>query len=588
MIPRLRSSKSHSLSLLVVPILALSSHPLAAQRPAPTQRGGAPGPDTPQLVVSVLASSDPSIGLAARDAIRKRIQSEHTATDIYVTPAATIKAVLEAAGFNPDSVLGTTDLIALATQVRGDYALDGTVERTPNGVTTSVRLVSKRGPQIVAEPLVAIVGSDIGDVAKKVDRAVAEALRALAFNNDCRRAVLVGDYRQAMAAAQQGLRIRPTSEALNLCALSALSATQVSPDSIITVASVVISVDSSSSAAWAYLADAYAAKSDTARELVATRMLHRVDSTNVPVILNLVDRLVGIGQPDPALATLDTALIDSPANADLLKKKWLLELHLGRFAEALKTGPVLIAADSIAATVNFYQRQLGAAANAHDTLASRRIALEASSRFPKTVDFLLFLARDAVDGGSPRDALAFVDRVLAIEPANQAAWQLAIAAHAKAFGLDSTIAVARRAQAAGVSKDAVSGPLVAVVAPVLDAAQSTQSRAAWEKVLRYALAVDSVASSPRSQFYIGVAAYQVATNEAQSLAERTKAKSPSRAERLLMCESSTRLVDFVEIVMIAMPKGGSVDPAIAAQILGALPGVSDYASSVKHAACAKE
>ncbi len=591
MFSRPRSAKSRPPARRLVLgglILAVAVHPLSAQRPEPPQRGGSPKPETPELVVTTLASSDPGIGIAARNAIRERMLAEHSATDIYLTPASKIKQALEAAGYNPDSVLGTTDLMALSKQVRGDYALAGTVERTPDGMKTSIRLFTENGRQVVDEPLVPIVGSDMGDVAKKVDRAVSEALRALAFNTECRRAALTGDYGKAMAAAQQGLRIRPTSAALNLCALSVLTATHASPDSIIAAALAVTDVDSSSAVAWADLADAYAAKADTARELAATRMLRHADSTNVTVTVSLVDQLVGAGQSESALATLDTALTDSPANADLLKKKWLLELRLGRFADALRTGPVLIAADSIAATPNFYERQIVAATNTHDSVSSHRIALEASARFPKNVDFLLILARDAIDAGTPREALADVDRVLAIEPTNRVAWQLAVAAHAKADGLDSAIVAARQALAAGVTTDAVSDQLIGVVAPALDTAQRTQSRAAWEKVLHDAQAVDSVAPSLRGAFYIGAAAYQIATDEAQSLAELTKTPSPTRAQRQAMCESSTRLVDFVEIATLAMPRGGRVDPAIAAQILGALPSVSDYANSVKHASCAKE
>src|SRR5690349_23779861 len=65
--------------------LALNAPPpLAAQRPPAEQRGGQPRVDTPQLVVGVLASPDPTIGVAAADAIRRRIQDQHTATDLYV------------------------------------------------------------------------------------------------------------------------------------------------------------------------------------------------------------------------------------------------------------------------------------------------------------------------------------------------------------------------------------------------------------------------------------------------------------------------------------------------------------------------
>jgi hypothetical protein len=299
-------------------VLTVATQSLAAQRPAPAQRGGAPKPDTPQLVVSTLASSDATIGVAAADEIRRRIQSEHTATDLYIVPGQAIDRVLREAGFDPASPLGKTDLMALTKQLRGDYALDGTVERTTDGVKTSIRLLTQTGPQVVAEPLVAIVGSDLGDVAKKVDRAVSEAIRALSFNHECRRFALVGDYKQAMAAAQQGLKLSPTSTALNLCALSILTATHAAPDSIIAVALAITSADSSNRAAWANLVDAYAAKGDAARELDATRLLHHADSANVTVTLSLADQLVVAGQAESALALLDTALSLSPANAQLL------------------------------------------------------------------------------------------------------------------------------------------------------------------------------------------------------------------------------------------------------------------------------
>jgi tetratricopeptide (TPR) repeat protein len=583
MIPRSRSSKSPS--TLAGLILVLSIVPLAAQRPAPAQRGGAPKPETPQLVVTVLASSDPTVGIAARDEIRRRIQSEHTATDIYVTPAATISDALLRSGYNPDSVLGQTDLMALTHQVRGDYALEGTVERTTEGVRTSIRLLTQTGPQIVAEPLVAIVGSDLGDIAKKVDRAVSDALRALAFNHECRRAALIGDYKQAMVAAQQGLKLMPTSALLNLCALSVLAATHAPTDSIIAVASAITAVDSTNVLAWASLADAYLLKSDSARALDATRRLHDLDPANVTLTLGLVDQLVGAGRPEAALGVIDTALSASPAHADLLRKKWLLDLRLGRFAEALKTGVVLVAADSAAGNADFYERQLAAAVAAHDSVSSHRIALEAAGRFPKNVDFLLVLARDAMDRGAPRDALGFADRVLAIEAGNTAAWQLAIAAHAGANGADSAVVVARRALAAGVARDAVAGSLLAVVAPPLARARDSHARSDWEAVLSAAQAVDSVAPSARSAFYVGFAAFQIVNDQIQSLGGK---RPRTAAERQSSCSSATQLEDLVRAVTITMPRGGSVDPATATQILGALPGYSEFLTSVKQVSCRRD
>jgi hypothetical protein len=53
----------------------------------------------------------------------------------------------------------------------------------------------------------------------------------------------------------------------------------------------------------------------------------------------------------------------------------------------------------------------------------------------------------------------------------------------------------------------------------------------------------------------------------------------------MACGSVTRVEELVRVVTIAMPKGGSVDPATAGKILGALPGYSEFLNSMKKANC---
>ena len=565
--------------------LALTAPRLAAQRPTPEQRGGQPRPDTPQLVVGVLASADPTLGVAAADAIRRRIQDQHTATDLYVVPKPKLEQTLRSSGYNPDSVLPPSDLVALTKQVRGDYALAGTIERTKSGVRTLIRLLTQTGKDVVSEPLAPVVGSDFGDVAKQVDRAVADALRALGFYHECERALFAGDYKQAWAVAQQGLKLRPESAALNRCVLSTLNATHASPDSIIAVASVVAAADSESIIAWASLSDAYDKKGDLPRAIDATRTLHRLDPSNVAVALRLVDLLVRSDQAASALALVDSTLPDAPTNSDLLRKRWLLHLLLEQYAQALTSGAALIAADSSAATEDFYNRQLTAASAVHDSVALHRLAADATTRFPRDVKFLLVLARDAIDSGAFRDALSFAQRMLAVEPANEGAWQISITAHIRMNNADSAVTTAGRAIVAGVSKDAVGASLLALVAPALREAQQSPSRAKWETALGSARIVDSVASTQRSAYYLGVSAFQVATDEIQSLAEMAKRQSPTRAQRQAACSSATLLENLTGTVSIAMTKGGREDPATAAKILTAVPGYTEFIASMKQRNC---
>lgn len=576
---------------LVAPVLflGLAAVPAGAQRTAPAQRGGNPRPDTPQLVVSVLASSDPKVGRDATNAIQERLQSEHSATDLYIVPRTKIDTALTQSGFNPDSALDGPEAVALARLVRGDYALTGTIERTAAGVQTFIRLLmAQNGQQIVSEPLAPVTGSDVGDVAKKVDRVVSDAIRALAFNRECRKAALVGDYTQALAAARQGLQLKSASVALNLCVLSVLNATHGSPDSVIGIASVIAAADSGNAVAWATLANVYDQRGDSAHALTALRAMRRIDPSDDKVTTAIVDREVNGGHPEAALAVLDSALVLNSDDAQLLRKRWLLHLRLGQFAQALKSGPALIAADSTFATEDYFRRQLGAAKGANNTVAAHRIALNAAERFPRTIDFLLTLSRDALDANTPAEALSYANRGLAIEASNGAAWQFAVAAHVQAGDVDSAAAVARRALAAGVSSDAIGASLLAVVTPALDAAQKSHARSDWEKVLRLSAAVDSVASSARSQYYVGVAAFEIVQGDMESLAGYAKVRSPARAQRQAACTSSTELADLVAIAAVAVPRGGSVDPATAGQIIAALPGYSEFLNSVKQASCRRD
>jgi hypothetical protein len=43
--------------------------------------------------------------------------------------------------------------------------------------------------------------------------------------------------------------------------------------------------------------------------------------------------------------------------------------------------------------------------------------------------------------------------------------------------------------------------------------------------------------------------------------------------------------DLIRLATIAMPKGGSVEPSIAARILSALPGITEFVGPVKQTSC---
>jgi hypothetical protein len=55
-----------------------------------------------------------------------------------------------------------------------------------------------------------------------------------------------------------------------------------------------------------------------------------------------------------------------------------------------------------------------------------------------------------------------------------------------------------------------------------------------------------------------------------------------------VCASATRLEDLINSASIALPKGGTVDPTTAGQIMTGLPSLSEFAASAKQVGCRRD
>lgn len=584
-IMRFASRRGASALLAGVSILALVASPLRAQRGAqPAQQGGTPNPDTPQLLVAVLASADRKLGVAAADEIRRRVQSEHSAKELYAIPKASIDNTLKASGFSTDSVLSTTDLFELSRQVHGDYVLDGTVTRRTTALHAETRLLLRTGTKMVSQPLPPMDGKDVGDVARQVDRAVSAAMKAIPAYRQCVDDLRAQKYDAAIADARKGLVAYPASLPNRVCILSAYSASNAAPDSIIAIATAITAADSTNMIAWANLAAAYEERKDAANALRASLAMYRIDPTNSAVLMSVIDHMVTAGQATQALAILDTALVASPTDVNLLRKRWTVQLYAHQYRQALASGELLVKTDSTAATIEYYQRQLGAAQADSNAAALQRLAATAAARFPKELSFQLLAARSAFNAGRSAEALATARRAQALDLRSTAAWQIAVAVQNQLNQPDSAIATARQAIAAGVPKDTIGASLLAIAGPALAKAQTSKTRADWQAALEASETVDAIAPSAQSAFYVGVSAFQIATDVLQEVQQLVKG-SPKKADQQRACAGAKQAEDLLAKTSIAMPKGGAVDKTTAGQILTTVPQLSEFVGSVKKAYC---
>jgi tetratricopeptide (TPR) repeat protein len=583
-----KSTQRHAAAAAGLLTLVLSGAPLLAQQRGtqePPQRGGPPGQDTPQILVAVLQSPDKALGVQAADEIRRRIQVEHSAKELYAVPKQAINNTLEASGYRPDSALNASDLMELAKQVHGDYVLDGKISKSGTGVRLDARLLTRTGQQTLAQPLTPMDGKDAGDIAKQADHQISEALKGMPAYKACANDLRAQKYDQAIVDARKGITAYPNSTLNRLCILSAYSYQKAAPDSIIAISNQILQQDPTSMIALANAAEAYKTKGDNDKAIEYNIRIWKADPSNQSVVESIIAALVNSGAPEKALPIIDTLLAQNPGDTRMLETKWHLQLAAadkgaaGMWKQAIATGEELAKADSAKATLEFYQRQIGAAQRDSDVAKVQEFAARAAQKFPKEPSFQLLLAQSYLKAGQLQQALAAARHAAEIDPKNTNAWLIAIAVQNQMSQGDSAVATAQKAIAAGVSKDTIGASLLATAGPALKKAQETKAREDWEAALKAAQTVDAIAPSPQSKFYVGVSAFSVgvdALTNVQKLYKNPKEKAQACAE-VKVAE------DNFATAQVAMPAGGKVDPGTAGQIMQGIAQYGQYIPQFKSA-----
>jgi predicted Zn-dependent protease len=280
---------------------------------------------------------------------------------------------------------------------------------------------------------------------------------------------------------------------------------------------------------------------------------------------------------------VDTLLVNSPGDAQMLKTKWLLQLRAGKYKEALASGEAYVKADTAAATVDYFQRQIGAAQSDSNTAAASELAARAAAKFPTEPSFNLLLANTQLKAGQLQQAVDAARRATQAAPKDPRGWQILLAAFGQMKQSDSVISIGKAAVAAGVPKDEIGASLVTVANEAFQKAQQSKTRDDYQAALDAAMMVDAIAPSPQSAFFIGVSAYSVAADIVGGL--QKLAQSTKKADQAEACTQATQVDDLLTQVQINMPKGASVSAEAAGQIMSAVPQFSEFVTAVKKARC---
>jgi tetratricopeptide (TPR) repeat protein len=585
---RVAASTASLLGLLLVaaPVMA---QPRPSQQPA--QRGGPPKQDTPYILVPVLQSSDRVLGVSAADEIRSRIQSEHSTQELYVVPKNAINATLEASGYKADSALNASDLMELGKQLRGDYVLEGKINKTGTGnaVHLETRLLTRSGQQTLTQPLPAIDGKDPGDAAKLMERAITEALKGVPGYKACKNNYIAQKYDQAIKDAQMSIAAYPNSTLGRMCLLTVYGQQKASPDSIIAVSEAILQRDPTSMIALTNAADAYKAKGNKDKQIEYSLKVYRADPSNQQIAKSIIDELANVGSPAMALPIIDSLLVQNPGDPEILQTKWKVLLRAAdggdrtMWKRAIAAGEEWAKADTSAMTMAFINRQIGAAQRDSDAAKVQEIAAKGAQKFPKEIGLQLLLGQMYLKAGQSQQAMAAARKAMDVDPKSTTAALLAMYAANAMNQPDTAMAIAQKAIASGASRDTLAQVLLGNAAPAIQKAQQTKERADWEAALKASQTVDAVAPSPQSKFYIGVSAFSVAADaltNVQKTGNNTKAKP---AEKAAACEELKVAEDNFATAQIAMPAGGSVDKNTAGQIMQGIQTYTPYIPQFKKA-----
>jgi len=568
--------------------LSLLSAPLAAQRvQEPPQRGGPPNQNTPYILVAAFHSTDRELGVTAADELRHRLQGEHSAKELYVVPKNSINSTLQASGYPADSALSSADLMELSKQLHGEYVVDGTVTKTGKGdaVRVDAKVLLRTGMNTLAQPLPSADGKDPGDAAKMIERSISDMLKGMPMYSKCIDNLRAAKLDDAITSARAGIAAYPNSVLSRICLLNAYVNQKAAPDTIISVASQILTYDPTSMLALANLADAYSAKGDKDKAIETNLRIYRADPTNAAIAQSIVQQLAQSGAPDKALPIIDSLIKDNPADVGMIRTKWLLQLNAKQFKNAIATGEELVKLDTASANLDYFNRQIGAAQSDSNVAKVQELATKAGQKFPKDVSFPLLLAQSYLKSGQTQQAIDAARRAAAVEPARPAPWLFQLFALNQLGQTDSVLATAQKAIAAGVPKDSLAQSLLTVVGPALKKAQESKARADWESALKASQAVDAIAPSPQTKFYTGVAAFSVAMDALQNVSAASK--KTAKDERAKGCEELKVVEDNFATTQMAMPAGGAVDKETAATILNNLNTYSPYIPQFKKALACK-
>ncbi|HXY31335.1 MAG TPA: tetratricopeptide repeat protein [Gemmatimonadaceae bacterium] len=558
--------------------------------------------ETPRLLVTPFRANEKGVGPQTAEAVRSKITADVPIKQLYVIPRSTMCSVLESSGFNCDSVPDPVTSKLLATQLRADQYIDGTVSKTATGYQLDSRMVLTRDPSL-AQPLPPATGAKLGDLAGQFEKSLMEARKQLPDEAKCNSSVRSGQLDSAVAAANRAIAAYPQSTIGRICLATALKAQKKSPDEILAVTNKVLEIDPRSRPALIMTGEAYREKGDTASIGKAVETWSRLIAAypkDAVLVNDMVNRIAESGRADLAKPIIVKAVDDNPGDPDLVRLEWKVLLATAAssnakasaaatpaaadslkaaavkdYDAATKVGETMVKSDTSAADTAFFFRQAAAYASANQPQKAAETTARGVAKFPNNANLWSLNSQTQRLAGQLQPAVDAAHKAIKLDPKADRAYLRLAQAQIDLGQTDSAVATLRQGLANGEDKATIGQFLLVLGNKAYKDASAANppKREDFQRAVSILSVADSVAPTPPTKFVLGVSAFRVG-----DLAVRENATA-KQCDLAKLAESS------FTTAQIDIAAGGAVDPKTAQQLLAALQQYSPAVDGQKKKFC---
>ena len=551
---------------------------LGAQQQQPLQRGQTPGPRFMVPILRTTTGSDKTLGTQVADAIRERMAGEFLMRTLWVIPWSDIKNTLEASGYSSTEPLNPNDTKQLATLIRAEEYVEGTISRENGELSADLDMYLTRGGDGQVQPLDKVTGAKAQDVAKAVHKQIEDARKQLQYTGLCTLNWRQNKYAEALAAARKAIEVYAKSSLARLCILEVYNSQKLGTDSLISASEALLKIHPENRRALTLVADAYSEKKMEDKHIETLTKLLAANPLDVRMQERVVNVLAASGKAATAKPIIDEAVRQNPGDPSLVRLQWKIYLALKDWKGAVAVGEEMIKTDTAAADSGFFNALVGAFINDSQPQKAAEAAARAAAKYPNNPGFLVAQAQLSRRVGQLPQALEAINKAIALEPKDGTHYLQQAQIYVEMQQPDNAIAALRKAGENGADKATVAGMALTQGNAVFRRFNTSKDTTDLMKARPIVMWADSVKSTPTSALLIGAISLSMANALVQAANE---AKS---------CDMATRAGDLITEAQIALPKAAAEqsNQATVAQLMTSVNTLSQYPERQKAAFCKKQ